>query len=475
MLELNSDGSQKARNVYGTNLIPRTIDGQTVKYLYNGHSDKVNCEAREGALGYVVALVDETGNIVGSYYYDAFGNILEQTGNIDNNVTYAGYQYDEETGLYYLNARMYDPVTARFMQEDSYRGDINDPLSLNLYTYCHNNPVKYVDPTGHFVENQILELGSSGKDVEVLQKKLEKSGYLNMPKGVDYGYFGELTLDAINKYKEDNKLWNTGDYAGKVGITTWDNMGLQVNNPYVSQLINKLQAGSSGENIVELQKSLSNTYDKDGNPYFILPSGATYGYYGTVTEKAVAEYQMGELQLRDAQIASIKTLNNLINDHCKPTDFSGTKADLQGKPIPDGKVGYYNHKAEMDDTLRGLNKVKRSLDGSLKNPKLDSNAKATLQESLDRANYYIEEIDKLYTENSNSGGNNSNDNKRKPGKKSIDEFGNVYEFDKNGNSVLVKKQNNSMYIMPTNPYLPNIPSFSPNSVLSPRFVPVLGL
>ncbi len=54
---------------------------------------------------------------------------------------YAGYQYDRETGLYYLNARMYDPVTARFLQEDTYTGDTNDPLSLNLYTYCHNEPV----------------------------------------------------------------------------------------------------------------------------------------------------------------------------------------------------------------------------------------------------------------------------------------------------------------------------------------------
>ncbi len=50
---------------------------------------------------------------------------------------------------YYLKARMYDPVTARFMQEDTYRGKDEDPLSLNLYTYCHNNPIEYYDPTGH--------------------------------------------------------------------------------------------------------------------------------------------------------------------------------------------------------------------------------------------------------------------------------------------------------------------------------------
>ncbi|MDD2402725.1 MAG: hypothetical protein PHD60_11100 [Clostridia bacterium] len=45
------------------------------------------------------------------------------------------YKADEETELYYLNARMYDPKIARFLQEDTYGGDTNDPLSLNCYTY----------------------------------------------------------------------------------------------------------------------------------------------------------------------------------------------------------------------------------------------------------------------------------------------------------------------------------------------------
>lgn len=46
---------------------------------------------------------------------------------------------------------MYDPKVARFLQEDTYTGDVSDPLSLNLYTYGHNNPIKYYDPTGHAV------------------------------------------------------------------------------------------------------------------------------------------------------------------------------------------------------------------------------------------------------------------------------------------------------------------------------------
>ena len=72
------------------------------------------------------------------------------TGDADNSITYAGYQYDSESGLYYLNARYYDSTTARFLTEDTYAGQANDPLSLLRYTYCANNPLRYTDPDGHF-------------------------------------------------------------------------------------------------------------------------------------------------------------------------------------------------------------------------------------------------------------------------------------------------------------------------------------
>ncbi|WP_278337128.1 RHS repeat-associated core domain-containing protein [Clostridium cavendishii] len=91
------------------------------------------------------------GEELNSYYYDAFGNITEEKEKFDNPYRYAGYQYDKETKTYYLMCRMYNPSTASFMQEDSYRGKIEDPLSLNLYSYCENNPLIYDDPTGHWL------------------------------------------------------------------------------------------------------------------------------------------------------------------------------------------------------------------------------------------------------------------------------------------------------------------------------------
>ena len=160
VLELDSSGNQAARNVLGTGMISRTVDGTTLYYMYNGHGD-------------VTALIDSTGVIQATYYYDAFGNILESTGEANNPYTYAGYQYDKETEYYYLNARYYDALTARFITEDTYRGDPRDPLTLNLYTYGINNPIRYIDPTGHYIDES--KLGKIASDPYYSSVKLTYS------------------------------------------------------------------------------------------------------------------------------------------------------------------------------------------------------------------------------------------------------------------------------------------------------------
>ncbi len=176
ILETDGNGNQKAWNIYGTNLLMRETSGKTYYYLYNGHAD-------------VTALITADGTIAAAYYYDAFGKILEATGAADNSILYAGYQYDEETGLYYINARMYDPVTTRFLQEDTYHGDPKDPLSLHLYTYCHNNPISYYDPAGHAIT---LISGAIGAGVGFL---IGAGGAM-----ISDAITGNLTKDNWRKY-----------------------------------------------------------------------------------------------------------------------------------------------------------------------------------------------------------------------------------------------------------------------------------
>lgn len=120
------------------NPVSMTKNGQTYFYHVNGHGD-------------VTMLTDGSGNVVAEYQYDAWGNILSQTGTMAsvNPYRYAGYRYDEETGLYYLMARYYDSSIGRFISKDTFHGFENNPQSLNQYAYANNNPVMYVDPSGH--------------------------------------------------------------------------------------------------------------------------------------------------------------------------------------------------------------------------------------------------------------------------------------------------------------------------------------
>ena len=100
--------------------------------------------------GSTTSIVKEDGSLSAAYIYTDFGETTEVTGGtFDNQICYTGGIYDKETGLYYLNARYYDPETGRFISQDTYRGEMDDPGQWHLYAYCANNPINYTDPSGH--------------------------------------------------------------------------------------------------------------------------------------------------------------------------------------------------------------------------------------------------------------------------------------------------------------------------------------
>ena len=118
--------------------VTMTKSGVTYYYELNGHGD-------------VVKLTDASGNVVASYQYDAWGNIISRSGTMAsaNPYRYAGYRYDEVTGLYYLMARYYDAGVGRFITRDTFHGTETYPLSLNQYAYTENNPIMGIDPDGY--------------------------------------------------------------------------------------------------------------------------------------------------------------------------------------------------------------------------------------------------------------------------------------------------------------------------------------
>ena len=105
--------------------------------------------------GDVIALVDSAnGNTVVTYTYDAWGNVLSVGGSMAetlgklNPFRYRGYVYDNETKLYYLQSRYYDPEIGRFINADAFASTGQGILGNNMFAYCNNNPVNYKDPNG---------------------------------------------------------------------------------------------------------------------------------------------------------------------------------------------------------------------------------------------------------------------------------------------------------------------------------------
>lgn len=111
-------------------------DGSRAYVLSNGHGD-------------ITELQDESGQVLNRYSYDLWGNIISQEERVYNPFRYSGEYWDETSKLQYLRARWYDPSVGRFMNEDTYEGKLENPLSQNLYTYVENNPLTYIDPSGH--------------------------------------------------------------------------------------------------------------------------------------------------------------------------------------------------------------------------------------------------------------------------------------------------------------------------------------
>ena len=116
--------------------------------------------------GSVTTIVDGEGAVVKSYDYDEFGVTTASGDAFFNEVTFTG-SISDASGLLYMNARYYNPATARFLSQDSYTGSASVPWTQHLYAYCNNNPVNLVDPTGHVAVRRTplmtyLDNGDSG-------------------------------------------------------------------------------------------------------------------------------------------------------------------------------------------------------------------------------------------------------------------------------------------------------------------------
>ena len=160
----NADGLRVQKTVngvatkytlHGKNVVHMTSGTDELHFFYDAQNRPAVVVYNGTAYAYVkslqgdiVAILDENGNTVVSYGYDAWGAPLWCTGELAETLgkvqpfRYRGYVFDEETGLYYLRSRYYNPRWGRFVNAD---GAI---IQKNLFAYCSNGPIVGYDPSG---------------------------------------------------------------------------------------------------------------------------------------------------------------------------------------------------------------------------------------------------------------------------------------------------------------------------------------
>ena len=203
------DGTKLLREVWGTNeIVPLYSNEDDVcGILYN----KQPYYFLKNLQGDVIAIVDKNAQTVAEYTYDAWGVPTIRSDSTAcriatvNPFRYRGYYYDEETGLYYLNTRYYDPAIGRFINvDDANVVNVDNKnatiLQYSLFAYTFNNPVNEVDCDGTYSIRKILAI---------------------LFKAVGKGIFTQFMTDMIvcafnyvvlNKYDDNEVLSSPEDY-----------------------------------------------------------------------------------------------------------------------------------------------------------------------------------------------------------------------------------------------------------------------
>lgn len=143
-------------------------ESQIIGVTYTTTDNSVTYYYEKNIYNDVIGIIDNAGETVVKYGYDAYGNCkIDYTINSDlahtNPIRNRSYYYDDETQLYWVSSRYYSPEICRWISPDSIEYlDIETVNGLNLYCYCGNDPINNIDPSGHFAVTTLIILGLIG-------------------------------------------------------------------------------------------------------------------------------------------------------------------------------------------------------------------------------------------------------------------------------------------------------------------------
>ena len=192
------------------NLIQMEVDGRTTDFMLDQHvlgqiGDGRFQTCLTDDMGSILRLLWLNGKTAALYGYGSFGEDLYGNQGEKQPFGYTGYRFDSITGTYYAGAREYQAENGRFISSDKigYVNPVNH-MSFNLYSYCMNNPVNYVDRMGndiYYFYDPTMFLG--------LSKFQSKTDAINITNEFEIDIDDIHLIPILNKYsfiKEWNKM-----------------------------------------------------------------------------------------------------------------------------------------------------------------------------------------------------------------------------------------------------------------------------
>ena len=271
--EYNIDGRIISKNVNGIiteylydsdAILSEKTDKKNLVFLRDGNRligfdfNDVRYYYRFNALNDIIGIYDENLNLIVTYTYDSWGNLINVFDANNKEITfdrnhiafinpfrYRSYYYDEDINLYVLPERMYNPLIGRFINSDSFLA--SNILGTNLYLYCENNPVSKYDESGNgWLVNIIsglvvgaIEVGAQMVSNAIIHEPIQKGAIGAFVGGFASGFtFGKSNIatkviskaspaipsivNELTSYNETLASYNGMDYktANVENITT---------------------------------------------------------------------------------------------------------------------------------------------------------------------------------------------------------------------------------------------------------------
>jgi RHS repeat-associated protein len=181
-------------------------------------------------LGSVIALSDAAGEAAVLYEYSIYGQVASSDPNHPNPFLFTGREFDKETGLYYYRARYYNATIGRFLQTDP----IGYGDGMNMYRYCGNSPLHFVDTMGLSPDPISIAVFDGGEDIgtKFAQAANDMDEYFDM---------NECSMGMTITAWIEQKLLELKDTLGSdwdhvAGIYFMDHSTGPVDSPIVTEL-----------------------------------------------------------------------------------------------------------------------------------------------------------------------------------------------------------------------------------------------